>query len=115
MPRRFFVTVIAPDRPMLLRLREYDFDLFRQTAKLTVKKEVTLRASREPSNLDAYKETDQVNEAREFVIDGLLSLEEIGRLVDAGYQVLIKENDKKGARAQTEVVEFSEWLKGMEE
>jgi|SRR4051794_36271560 hypothetical protein len=115
MARKFFVTVIARDRLMLLRLREYDFDLFRQTAKLTNTTEVTLRATREPSNLAAFEETDQVNEAREFVIDGLLSLEEIGRLVDVGYQVLVKENDKKGGRAQTEVVEFSEWLKGMEE
>lgn len=115
MARKFFVTVVAPDRQMLLRLREYDFDLFQQTAKLTNRTEVTLRASRAASDLDAYKETDQVNEARDFVIDGLLSLDEVGRLVDVGYQVLVKENDKKRARAQTSVVEFSEWLKGMEE
>lgn len=115
MARKFFVTVIAPDRQMLLRLREYDFDFFRQTAKLTNTSAVTLRATRGASNLDAYEETDQVSEAREFVIDGLLSLEEVGRLVDVGYQILIKENDKKGMRAQTEVIEFSEWLKGMEE
>jgi hypothetical protein len=115
MARKFFVTVIAPDRQMLLRLGEYDFDLFRQTAQLTNRTAVTLRATREASNLDAYEETDQINAAREFVIDGLLSLEEVARLVDAGYQVLVKENDKKGQRAQTEVVEFSEWLKGMEE
>ena len=115
MTRKFFVTVIAPDRLMLLRLREYDFDLFRQTAKLTNKTEVTLRASREPSNLEAYRETDQVKKAREFVIDGLLSMEEIARLVDVGYQVLVRENDQKGRRASTEVIEFSEWLKGMEE
>jgi hypothetical protein len=115
MARKFFVTVIAPDRQMLLRLREYDFDLFQQTAKITNTTAVTLRASREASNLEAYKETDQINEARDFVIDGLLSLEEVGRLVDVGYQILIRENDKKNRRAQTEVVEFSEWLKGMEE
>jgi len=35
--------------------------------------------------------------------------------VDDGYQVLLKENDARKARARTEVIEFEEWLKGMEE
>ncbi|MBA3766901.1 MAG: hypothetical protein H0W99_07915 [Acidobacteria bacterium] len=115
MTRKFFVTVIASDRSILQRLSKYDFDLFRQTAKLTDKREVTLRPIRGQAKTETYQETDNVREAREFVIEGLLSLEEIGRLVDDGYSVLVRENDKKGGRAHTEVIEFDEWLKGMEE
>jgi len=115
MDRRFFVTVIASDRPALLRLRRYGFDLFRQTAQATSTRAVALRASRDASGATAYEETAKVTQAREFVIDGLLTLNEVSRLVDDGYQVLIRENDARRARARTEVIEFEEWLRGMEE
>jgi hypothetical protein len=115
MDRKFFVTVIAPDRPALVRLRRYDLDLFHQTAQATSTRAVALRATRDRSGARTYEETAKVNETREFVIDGLLSLTEVGRLVDDGYQVLLKENDARKARARREVIEFEEWLKGMEE
>jgi hypothetical protein len=115
MDRRFFVTVIAADRPALLRLRRYEFDLFRQTAQATSTRAVALRPSRDASGATTYKETAKLSETREFVIDGLLTLQEIARLVDDGYRVLIKENDARKARARTEVIEFEAWLKGMEE
>jgi len=72
MDRKFFVTVIAPDRPALVRLRRYDLDLFHQTAQATSTRAVALRATRDRSGARTYEETAKVNETREFVIDGLL-------------------------------------------
>jgi hypothetical protein len=115
MERRFFVTVIAPDRKSLVQLSRYDFDLFRQTAQLTSTRAVTLRATGAASEIASYQESGQVEESNEFVIDGLLYLEEVGKLVDDGYQVLVKQNAAEQSRGNTEVVEFSDWLKGMEE
>ena len=89
MARRFFVTVLAPSKRALLNLGEYDLDLFQPTAKAT--------------------------EQNEFAIDGLLNLEEIGRLVEEGYRVVVNEESSKKARARTEVAEFQQWLRGMEE
>ena len=115
MERRFFVTVIAPDRRSLVQLRRYDFDLFRQTAQLTSTRSVTMRAAGAASDIASYQESDKVEESNEFVIDGLLNLAEVGQLVDDGYQVLVKQNSEQQSRGNAEVVEFSEWLKGMEE
>lgn len=89
MTSRFFVTVLAPSRQTLIKLGEYELDLFQPTATVT--------------------------EQQEFAIDGLLTLEEVGRLVEDGYRVLVSEEASKKARAQTETVQFQEWLRGMEE
>ena len=89
MVRRFFVTVLAPSKHALVSLKEYNLDLFQVTAKVT--------------------------EQNEFAIDGLLNLEEIGRLVEEGYRVLVNEESSKRARARTEVAEFQQWIRGMEE
>lgn len=88
MERRFFVTVIAPDAGALLELRAFDLDVFQATARLTPEKQAE--------------------------IEGLLSLDEIGRLVEAGYRVLVEEEMQKRARARTESVGFREWLQAME-
>jgi hypothetical protein len=86
-PARFFVTVIAPNERALRALQAYDLDLFAPTSKLT--------------------------EAGEATIEGLLSLREIGGLVQRGYRVLVE--DEAGKRSRTdEVVGFDEWLKGRE-
>ena len=87
--RRFFVTVVASSRRALISLREYDLDLFQPTSRAI--------------------------EQKEFAIDGLLSLEEVGRLVEDGYRVTVREESSKKARARLEVVDFEQWLKGMEE
>ena len=89
MVRRFFVTVLAPSKHALVSLKEYNLDLFQVTAKVT--------------------------EQNEFAIDGLLNLEEIGRLVEEGYRVVVNEESSKRARARTEVTEFQQWIRGMEE
>ena len=89
MERRFFVTIVASSRRALLYLGEYDMDLFRQTSKLT--------------------------EQQEFAIDGLLTLEEVGRLVEDGYTVTVREPAARKTLAQTQVVSFDEWLDGMKE
>jgi len=89
MSRSFFVTVIAPTRRSLLKLREYGLDLFRPTAKVT--------------------------ERKEYTIDGLLTLEQVEHLVIDGYQVLVKEESSQKARGRTETVDFKEWIGGMKE
>ena len=89
MVRRFFVTVLAPSKHALVNLNEYNVDLFHPTAKVT--------------------------ERNEFAIEGLLNLEEIGRLVEEGYRVIVNEESSKKARARTEVAEFQQWIRGMEE
>jgi len=86
-PKRFFVTVIAPTQAALLQLQRYDFDVFAPTSRTTP--------------------------AGEFIIDGLLGLEQAGRLVEDGYQVLVKHESSSKARAATEKVEFDQWLKDM--
>jgi len=40
---------------------------------------------------------------------------EIGRLVEEGYRVVVNEEASKKARARTEVAEFRQWIRGMEE
>ena len=87
-PTRFFVTVLAPTKQMLLKLTEFEVDVFQPTAK--------------------------VNEHQEFEIEGLLNLHEVERLVRAGYRVLVREEASQRARAQTETAQFTEWLSGME-
>ncbi len=89
MQSRFFVTVFADRRRALLTLRKYDLDLFYQTARPT--------------------------EDGRYSVEGLLTSEEIARLGADGYQVRTEAEASKRARATTEVVEFEEWLKGMDE
>ena len=89
MVNRYFVTIIAPDRRTLSRLQEYDFDLFQPTSK--------------------------TNERKEFTIEGLLTLEQVGRLVEDEYRVIVEEESSKRARAKSGGIEFEEWIKGMEE
>jgi hypothetical protein len=89
MERKFFVTIIAPDKRVLLKLQEYDLDIFQATSR--------------------------VNERKQFIVEGLLTLEDVGRLVEDGYQVLVEEESSKRARAAREIVQFEEWIKEMEE
>jgi hypothetical protein len=58
MVRKFFVTVFTPNRRALLNLGDYYLDLFQATA--------------------------QVSENQEFIIEGLLTLEEIGENAEFG-------------------------------
>lgn len=89
MTKRFFVTVYATNQRMFTDLDKFEFPLFLQTGQFT--------------------------EQNQYTIEGLLTLDQIGQLVDYGYQVLVEEELSKRARAFEEVIEFPEWLKGMEE
>lgn len=99
MPQRFFVTVIAPSLRALKNLRQFELDLFLPTTKAGA------------PMLNARKAGGQA----QHTIEGLLTLEEVGKLVEHGYQVLVEDEMSKRARAHREVIEFSDWIKGMEE
>lgn len=89
MASRFFVTIMTSGERPVLKLQEYGFDLFRPTAR--------------------------VNEKKEFTIEGLLTMEQVGRLVEDGYRVVVEEDSSKRARAKSGGIGFEEWLRGMEE
>jgi carboxypeptidase T len=89
MADRFFVTVISPTKAALVALGWYCFGLFPRTTEITAN--------------------------NEFTTKGLLDLEEIGSLVNAGYHVLVEEHVSKRARARTEAVEYEDWLTRVED
>ncbi len=115
MERRYFVNVIAPDQAALQRLHQYGLDFFQASARVTERKEVVLARAQGAARTAPLQPTAKTREAREFVVDGLLSLDEVGRLVEDGYAVLVQERDVQRARARAQVIEFQEWLKGMQE
>ena len=88
---RYFVVIFARDRDAMRSLQEFDLDVFPQTAK-------------------------QGDRDADFPIsiDGLLSMDEVERVVEAGYRVLIQEAAEKRARVGGKAAEFPEWLQGIE-
>lgn len=88
MGRRFFVKVYAPNRQALVGLQGFDLDLFAQTATET---------------------------EGQCAIDGLMTLEEVERLVDAGYRVLVEEEASRRARAHHEVSGLDDFVESMED
>lgn len=87
-PKRFLVRIVAPRHEQLLELNALDLDVFAPTAKLA--------------------------EDGEATIEGYLSLDEVGRVVEHGYRVDVREEAAKGFRAH-QVQTFDEWVKGLEE
>jgi hypothetical protein len=83
MADRYFVTIHASDEREFRRLLDYDFDLF---------------ATRKGEG------------DRDYAVDGLIRLEDVGRLVDDGYQVLVGEPDTP--KEPPRVARADEWLKG---
>lgn len=112
MDSKFFVTIIAPDRAALLRLANYELDLLHQTAAVTERRAVRLSAVKDKARPNEYVEAGSAHTERETAIDGLLSLEQVGRLVADGYQVLVREGASKRSRA-SQVMEFQDWLKAV--
>jgi hypothetical protein len=121
---RYFVTVIATGREALLALRQLDLDLFKPTARLNRPAGQAGQAGQAGPPGPAEGTADE-----EYRIDGLLTLEEIGRLASAGYRVLVQEDAALKARGQAAPrraraagaapepsgpVGFEEWLKGMQ-
>jgi hypothetical protein len=82
LPQRFFVTITAADPAKLREVGRFGLDLFSH------------RAGEEGPE-----------------IGGLVSLEDIGRLVEAGYRVTVHETDRP--RRRHEYVEFDAWRKEM--
>lgn len=85
MDRRYFVRIYAANRRALVDLQAYGYDLFRATSR----------------------ELPESGPA----VDGLLTLEQVERLVLDGYRVLIEEESSRRARARQEVSDFDDWLK----
>ena len=81
-PRRFFVTITAPDGERLREVLGRGLDLF---------------ASR--SDDSGHR------------VDGLISLADVGALVDAGCQVLVLDSDRP--RQQHRFIGAEEWRRGM--
>ena len=120
--KRFFVRVFAPDRQALRALQAYDLDLFRGTSVAT---RAALRArAPDGQNVRINREGEAVPETAferqaEVLLDapsieGLLTLDQIERLVVDGYRVLVDEDADRRARGRSETIEFAEGLRGME-
>jgi len=77
-PQRFFVTITAADPQLLRDVGRFGLDLF------------------------SHRHTDDGPE-----IGGLVTLEDIGRLVESGYRVLVHETDTP--RRKHEYVRFDAW------
>ena len=84
---RYFATVHADTRQTMVDLASFHFDLFQATAR-----------------------ADGTGGA----IDGLLTLDEVARLVDAGYRVTVEAPDTARSRAR-QTSTFADWLEGMSE
>jgi hypothetical protein len=113
--RRFFVRVFSADAAGLAPLAGSGLDLFRATA-VGAKASLRTAVQRSAMKPEAEGPDDSIESLASYAyIDGLLTLEEIERLVVDGYRVLLNADADRRARAQTETVEFEEWLKGMEE
>ena len=84
---RYFVTILANTSDALRRLAELDLDVFQATAR--------------------------GDERGECSIEGLVTMKEVERLVEAGYRVLVKEESSTRARARSETVNFAQWVREM--
>jgi murein tripeptide amidase MpaA len=84
---KFFVKIIAPSKSDLIGLQKFELDLFQPTSKMT---------------------------DNEFTIEGLLTLEQVGMVVENGYKVLVEEVSSKRTRSTKEKIEFSSWIQDTE-
>src|SRR6476659_669164 len=87
MATKYFVKIIAPSKLALIGLQKFEFDLFQPTSKM---------------------------KDNEFTIEGLLTLEQVGILVENGYKVLVEEASSKRTRSTTETVGFDSWIQDTE-
>src|SRR5260221_13584628 len=111
----FFVRVFAPDATALVKLATYGLDLFRGSAIRARAGLAALGAEADALADQGWSDPDSAEGlASAPYVDGLLSIEDVARLVFDGYRVLINDDANQRARAQTETVEFEAWLKGME-
>lgn len=80
---KFFVKIIASSKLALIGLQKFELDLFQPTSKMT---------------------------DNEFTIEGLLTLEQVGMVVENGYKVLVQEVSSKRTRSTKEMVAFDSWI-----
>lgn len=99
--RRFFVRIEARDEKALVALRKYGMDLFRASA---VRAAAAMRTA-----LEAGAPSPPL------AVEGLLTLAQVERLALEGYRVTIDGEASRRAGGRVEVVEFEDWLKGMED
>lgn len=88
-PQRYFVTVHLAAGQDMIELSRFDLDLIQATAQAA-------------------------DDAAGSSIEGLLDLDQVGRLVRAGYRVTVEQPDYARSRAH-ETISFDEWLEGMGE
>ena len=86
MEHAYFVTIFASDRPALLRLASYELDLIQQTAATAAVAAAAMRVSGLDNQVDVTHDDENATS-----IDGLLTIQQIVRLVDDGYQLLVRE------------------------
>ena len=86
MEHAYFVTIFASDRPALLRLASYELDLIQQTAATAAVAAAAMRVSGLDNQVDVTPDDENATS-----IDGLLTIQQIVRLVDDGYQLLVRE------------------------
>jgi hypothetical protein len=87
METRYFVTIHATDPRALRGLAGFDLDLFQATAR---------------------------SGEQDFQIEGLIRLDDVARLVDAGYRVTVEAPEHARART-TQTATLGEWLAQMGE
>jgi carboxypeptidase T len=85
MIKKYYVRIIASNQLNLLKLRTYDLDLFKPSAK---------------------KSTNN-----EFTIDGFLTMEEIEKLVEDRYKLSILGDPDKSFKARSDIITFQDWIK----
>ena len=89
MQDRYFVKVVSRDPGSFSRLSRLGLDLFHPTAQ----------------------RSDDGN--GRHVIDGLMALDQVGRLVDEGYEVTVVDAAPARRSTNIETNTFEEWLAGM--
>jgi carboxypeptidase T len=85
MVTRYFVEIAAPSKQALIGLQKLELDLFQPTSK---------------ANVDENK----------FTIEGLITLEDVGKLVEKGYSVLVKKQSTPESPAILESTSFRDWV-----
>jgi carboxypeptidase T len=84
MVAKYFVEVTAPTKQALINLQKLELDMFSPTAKTTDK--------------------------NEFTIEGLVTSEDVDRLVKKGYKVLVKKESPTSTPAVSETASLSDWI-----
>ncbi|MGE0642252.1 MAG: hypothetical protein AB7P24_01145 [Nitrospira sp.] len=86
----YFVIIYATDPDSLRALQKFELDVFPQTSKRN-------------SSREEYQ----------YSIDGLLTIEQVEKIVRSGYRVEILDPAEKRMRAADNITEFPQWLEGM--